>query len=431
MPSDLNRVPDKPGVVLRIPAKGIEINIWKSYHFVDTFMGASDAWNCTLGDETVSDAIRAALKPGQLVQLVVDGKIQSSGILESITIRSGRSGGTEITLSGRDRLSPTIEGCVDPTLKFGEGMTMLDFLKTVFGPFGWGRDEDFEIDNEDNRGVLTGQRRGKRTTKRGKILKSVKNHQLKPYPNEGTFSFASRICQRRGLYLWLAADSGKIICSTPDFEQPSSYYVQHYKDDKFRQATNVLEASAETNGTDQPTVIIATGFGGGGSFDRASLKAAVVNEMNAYDPLTGALLADVQSVLTKHKDAALLPPRKCFAGSVLYNLPKVRVRFLHDDESHDIDQLQNYCAREMALLQHKAVTYRCTIEGHALQGAPVAIDTILRVDDAVCGLHSNMWIISRTFTKDRGGGTKCDIECVLPYTLALDADAYRNPPTAG
>ena len=71
----------------------------------------------------------------------------------------------------------------------------------------------------------------------------------------------------------------------------------------------------------------------------------------------------------------------------------------------------------MALRQRDGITAHYTFEGHTLQGAPWCVDTIVDVDDDALGLHTRMWVMSRTFEKSRMGGTTTTVELIMPYTL--------------
>lgn len=416
------RFADDASLSLRVVDTATTFDIVKSYRYTENYLATHDTWTVTLGDEQTRDDLVKLCPPGAIAQISIGSQLQSTGIIDRVESKTGRDG-AEVQIDGSSRIAPAVRGCVDPTTKFKASQTLADLLKGVFAPFGFSDDSNFVVQNDDNRGVLTGQKRGTPTTKRGKPLKSFKLHQLKPYPNEGAFAFASRICQRRGMWLRLSADGQTIVCATPDFSQTSiSQLIRRRGTHK---ENNVQNSSCVRDGTEQPAVLITTGFGTGGEHDHGTLKVAAVNELVAYDKF-GIQRSQVTQALQNHKDAILLPPRtQAFPPAYQYGLPWPQPKFVHDDESKTLEQLQHFTARELSLYQHKAFVYHATIEGHAIGGVPVAVDTIINVDDDVNAVHQDLWVLGRTFSKMRGAsGTKTDIECILPYSLALDATSY-------
>lgn len=427
--------PEASSLSIRLPELGTTIDSIKSYRYTEHFTGANDSWTVTIGDESLSTDVLRSLVPGRAVRIEVDGHVQSTGYVKTSDVRTDRSGGVEVTVTGGDRLVPAMRGDIDPNTKFTEDMNVLQFLKAVFTPYGYALDNHFAVDNDENRGILTGQKRGTRKTKRGKEFKKYRLYRLKPQPNERAFQFASRVLNRKGLYIWPNALGDQIVCSTPDFDQEASYSIVRRRAPMIATSAkpknanmtqnNAIVSSCTRNGDDLPAIVIATGYSAGGDHDHSSIKVAAINEMTGLDA-AGEYVQAVKDALKVHADAQLLPPRKTkFPASTRIALPYPVARFLHDEESRTLQNLQNYVARTMALYQQKAFTYCATVEGHTIGGVPIATDTIVNVDDDVCDVHGRLWVSGRTFSKMRGGeGTTTEIECILPYTLELDAFSY-------
>ena len=412
---------DQAGVIVHV------INTWKQYSFNSNFLTPTDGWSFTLGDEVVKQSLLEGIFCGQRVTLSINGHIQGDGYIDKVVIGGNRSTGTTVTIEGRDRLAPVVDGNMDPqATKFTAGQTLFDVLYAVFSQYGWtDANTQYLISNEANRNVISGAVRGVPATKKDKPLKSFQIHQLKPYPAEGSFSFASRIAQRFGLWIWLSAEGNSIIVSKPDFGQEARYHIRH-KTGASGFANNVLEYHVERHAGEQPSVIIATGSGGGGEYGRGGLKVAFPNMLTGITAL-GALRPEVQAVLTANSDAKIVQPtvealralstRALTGVNANFFGSQHRPMFLHDDESKTIDQLEAFCRREMSLKQRGALVAHYTLEGHENNGYPWCVDTIVEVDDDVAGIHGNMWVMSRTFTKDRMVGTRTQVELILPYTM--------------
>ncbi len=360
-----------------------ELDTWESYSFNSHFLTPTDAFSFSVGDEVVRQSILTGLYVGQRVTLSINGFRQADGYIDNIKIHTGRDG-TKLHIEGRDRLSPVVDA---------------------------------------NAGGL----QGIATSKKGKPLKSAILHQLKPYPQEGVFAFLARITQRFGLWIWLTGDGEDIIVGRPDFTQDAGWPVKHKLNDTG--SNNVITGEVSLSGSTQPSVIIATGFGGGGEYGQSALKVAMVNELTGLNEL-GIERPEVTEELARHPDAVILPVRASLGallvnGGVVGNMVTARHRalFLHDDESKTIAQLENYVRREMSLFQRNAVTARYTFENHSMNGAPWCIDTMVKVDDDVSNMHTNMWLLSRTFEKSRESGTRTNVELIMPFTLDFGGEA--------
>ena len=388
-----------------------EITNFREYTFNSHFLTPTDHFSFTIGDEGTTPSILNGITVGQKVTLSVSGYVQAGGYIDRIRVKTSRKSGTEVQVEGRDWLAPTVDANMDPqNVKFKPGQTLQDIMIACFRPYGYGIGQILTSD-EANANIITGQVVGVPTTKKGKPLASFQLHQLKPYPHEGVFAFASRLSQRFGLWIWASADGGQVIVDVPDFDQKSIYSIFHkYGTD----TVNYEDGDIDTNGENQPTVIVATGWGGGGEFPRSGMKIIMVNELTGLDA-NGNLRADVQGVLSANPDAKVLPLRSLTRSQ----MPNATFRpvYLHDDESKTIDQLEKFTRREMALRQVHGLTVRYTFEGHTLRGVPFYTNAMADIDDDVLRIHERMWCISRTMTKSRTGGTLTHTEWIVPRTL--------------
>ena len=397
---------DAQGTVIK------EVTNFREYSFNSHFLTPTDHFSFVIGDEALKKSVLEGIFVGQQVTLQVSNYVQAGGFIDRVKIKTSRGGGTEVHIEGRDWMSPAVDANMDPErTKFQAGQTLEDVIKACFAPYGFGGIGQIVISDEANANIITGQHRGSGTSKTGKPLKSFQIHQLKPYAHEGVFTFASRLSQRFGLWIWPSADGQSLIVDVPDFDQKAIYNIFHKQG-----ATNYLEGEIDANAEAQPTIIVATGFGGGGEYPRSGMKVVMVNEVTGLDA-KGAIRADVQTVITQNADAKLLALRSGFA----VRMPNARVRavYLHDDESKTVQQLEDFVRREMALRQQASVVVHYTFEGHTLMGIPWYTNSVAHVDDDALEIHGRMWCISRSFTKSRGGGTHASVEFIMPNTMSF------------
>ncbi len=449
-------------IVLRIGpgggnGEGLELNTWKSYSFGQNFLTPTDGWSFTIGDEVVTDELRIAIAPRQRVTLSIGGDVQCAGIVDKVITNTTRSGGLEFTVEGRDVLSSAVDSVIDPRITFKPEMKLLDLLRKVFEPFGFSKESQFLISNEDNLNVMMGKKH--KTTKAGqtnnedfhktqaeevkaanapkkarktkvkvKPLSDFDLHLLKPEQHETAFTFASRVAARFGLVIWPHADGEHLIIGKPDFDKEADYRVTHRRGGAGEGIrNNVISASCTRDGGSQPSVIFATGFGTGGENPRDQFTLCVVNPMIQTD--TTAIFAAYPK--TKPLDLSFLGDQYSGNGkeTPVYNATGgayvdtfARPLFLHDENSKTIEELESFLKRELALRMHKAFTYTFEVLGHeyaALDGAkvPWAVDTIVNVHDDLNDVHEDLWILERTFTKSRAGGTMTKLVCIRPHTL--------------
>ena len=410
-----------------------KIDTWESYSYNSHFLIPTDAWTFTMGDDTTISSIVNKMQVGQRASLIINNHIQGDGLIDKISVITDKSGGQKVQISGRDRMAPVVDSHIDPQfVRFTQGQTLQDVIYSVLYntfPGGQGAAPPTLItDNNTNRNIITGQNRGIPTSKKGKPLKQYTLHQCKPYPNEGAFAFMARLAQRMGLWIWLSGDGSSVVVGQPDYDQDYSYRILH-KVGGNSYANNVKTGMIERHAADQPSVIVATGWGGGGEYWRSGLKVAIVNELTGYTA-SGAIRPEVQAILTLHKDAVIVPPRSSLTNmsnqvlaNRMTNAPH-KPLFLHDDESKTIDELTAFAKREMSLKQRDAIKATYTVEGHTYSDEsknqiPWCIDTIVDVDDDVGGFNGKMWVMSRTFEKSRTAGTTTKLELILPYALVF------------
>lgn len=414
--------------VLRLDDLSTEIVNWTSYRFSTNFLTPTDGFSFTIGDPDLPRGLSGQIREGQKVTLLVDGRPTCTGYIDEWSAAATRDGGIELTLTGRDVLADAVDSCVDPTLRFKESQTLEQIVIDVFASFGF---DIFLTSNDSNRDLISGNQYGfkvnkTRVTKRGRVTKasgkplsSYLQHRAKPYPHEGAYEFCARLAKRQGLHIWATADGQGIVLGKPDFAQPARFELVRKRGQNSGAMNNIVAGTVTKTRQNQPSVIIATGVGGGGEFGRGRCKVAMVNELIAHDA-SGAVLPQVQQALNAHPDAYVIGVKDLdeYVSPVALNpYPKCRPLFLHDDESKDIEQLKNFVKREMATRQQQALQVQYDVAGHTQSGQTWAVDTVATVDDDVGDLHEDAWIMGVEFTKSRTEGTRTGLTLIRPYTM--------------
>lgn len=403
-------------VSLNIPEIGETIHFWKSYDFSTDFMDATSSFSFEVADENFR-ALASKLQNGHRVQLLINGTIQATGFVDNITI--GYGSGTTMRISGRDALSPAADSCVDPKYIAKANVTMGQLMLDLFSPFGF---KEIKVDDRLNLQKLTKTSSVFTTDDNHNIIEKLVNsklpNKLKPTHGEGIYEFAARLGRRHGFHIWSSVDGETLYIGRPNFSSAPIGTLIHKVTDP--SANNVLQGSVSYDWANQPSVIIAEGHGGGGRFRKSSNKVLLVNELLSDSD------ADIPAVveLKKRYPEALVIPRRAEIAkpsqiATVDSKAFAKTVFLYDDQSFDKQQLKNYAIRRMAEFQSRFMVATFTVNRHSRNGVVWAPNTIVSVKDEALGIDGPLWIKSRRFIKDRSGGTRTELKCILPHTLQL------------
>lgn len=396
---------------ISIQVGGLQFDRFLDYDYAEDYLSPSDRWHFSLDQDELTDAMKGVLIPRAKVTVSIAGNQQSVGYIDDVEIDTAN--GTVTTITGRDWLAPAVDAHIDPHLRFKPSMTLLQFVNAVFSPFGM---TAAVTDNISNRNGITGSIYGNPVSKKGKPLKSYLIHELKPYQQEGAFAFASRVCQRFGLWIRPAATIGTLLVTAPDFDtatNPPRYGLIHKADGPQSLLNNIKSGKVKWSGADQPSCILASGFSGagGGEFSYAGLVAGITN------PLVSASIAPILAAYPQAGWVSALPPD--IDNPHLFVEPCARPLFMYDSEAHDLSQLQAFLRRQMSMCLRKAFTSHYVIMGHQLNGQPLAVDTMISVDDDRSNVHQSLWVLSRHLHKSSAQGTTTALELLLPGALTF------------
>ncbi len=409
-------------ISLKLLDLGKTISSWKSYSFGNDFMNANTAWTFEVADDNLFNLIDK-VQNGERIAVLINGTVVATGYLDEIRVTSNNNNGTTLHLTGRDALGPMCDACMDPKFKFDGLQTPKDVLTKLSAPFGF---TAVEAQHYENAAKLTGVANVLSTDEAGrtiinKTITTPMNSKFKPHPGEGVYAFCERLGRRFGYHIWASTDGKTLIVGSPTFGSQPIYTIVHGNSSTSDNPKNLaIDSEMIVNWTKQPSAIVAEAHGGGGHFKKQSIKVLMVNELltgKGDTPQTSKLKDDYKEALVIERHPSIKTP-------AFIKIPKFsKPLFVHDDSSSNHKQLSNFVRRIMAEHQSQFLTIRYTVNRHSQiykgKKAVWAPNTSVYVNDKVNNINQIMWIKSRTFTKDRSGGTKTVIECIIPYTLRL------------
>jgi prophage tail gpP-like protein len=439
---------DSDDVEIWIRDTGERLRFWTEYQYSNAFLTPTDKFVFKIGNSTFVDEYFQKLKGGTRISLVINGKTQCSGFVDSRNLTPSRNDGMVLTITGRDTLSPVVDTGVDPLYIFTTQSTLNDVFEKVIKPFvvykiisttdianrsvmtgnlaantrkllspsqiaryelKLGAKNSTDIQNEKVNPVVLSEYDPTKPA----FLKDIHVDQVKPHEGEGCFEFLSRLSKRFRLWFWATALGDGIVVAAPDYAQRPTHSL-------IRTPTecNFLEGTYEDDISNQPSVIFATGIGAGGAKPYTKLKVAMINELTGLDT-SGKPLPAVQKLINARKGfkvldvrKELLPYRNTFASQV------IKPMYLHDEESRTFGQLEGFVRHDMAQRQAEAFTLKYKVAGHTQNGIPWAVNTMVSIRDDKTKIYGQYWVKERTFAKSRQG-TFTELNLIPPFTLML------------
>jgi prophage tail gpP-like protein len=411
---------------------GIELKKVDDIRIQSSFLTPCDTWSFSLSDQDVGAAIET-LAPGTLINFRLNGKPVLSGRVDETEIESHSEGNT-LTVEGRDMLWRAADATMDPRVKFTGNMTLIDAIGPALSMIGI---ETIYTGEDLNIALQTGSALPPSTTtvhtckiknqsvsikeicsSHASSLKGKLEINCKPNSPEGVFQFIARVLKRHGLAMWASADGTGVVIGKPDFDQAPGFIVRN---SRFT-GSNATGISCRRNVADLPSCIVATNRLGGAEESKVPSSVIIFNELTAYDA-AGNLLPQLEELKKRYPGAKVLPPNQTLLKSrALYNTAGVAGLtpiILKDTESKTGDQVEAFVRGEMAERQHKALQYRATLPGLTQNGKPWATNTMVSVSDELSGVYEPLWVMSRSFSQSRKGGTHTEVTLIKPYTLQL------------
>lgn len=384
-------------------------NRFSSWSIDSAYLVSTDGFSFDLYSSRREDGRGLELQP---CELIVNG---ASQLLGRIDISRVGHNGSAWSFQGRDYLSDLVECNCDPNLNFDTKTELADLIHAAASPCGI-----FEVTDFEN--VLLAEiRTGKKINRKPRKRRKRKIEQAyKPKPGEGVFEFISRPVARQGATVQPGRTRNELVIDAPDYTQDPLYDLIRSDDPQSSGANNIVRADATRDYSKFPTYALFTGtFGQTGQqsggdkrlFKMKELAAAFNSEMGAI--IKRAVAPD--RVTAQNADPGF--------AALLY-----RLLYFRDLYAKSPDDLESGAKRAIAERLKDTLQYSCTVKGHTdpRTGAVYSVNTMARVDDAVCDVHEPLWIAKRTLRYSEGDGAMTDLELWRPESFQIAEDGHGS-----
>ena len=367
----------------------------KSYRMDSDYTTSTDGWTVELFEPDIKLIENLELQP---VELLIDGNQQLLGRIDATT--RGAGAGTTITIKGRDYFSDMVECHIDPSMKVKKDEPLETVIKRAASPVGI---TEVEL-NDDIRLRDTRMGRGVNAPGVGENLKSKKQEEYKANPGEGIYEFLNRIVARFGVTMQPGVKRNQVILASPDYAQTPAYKITRRLGAAPGANNNVLSASTERDFSSFPTHTLFVGKQGRGGKSKTAISISDAQELPNFPAA-----ADLT-------ETSRIKPGETNPQPKLY-----RLLYQRDENSRTQLQLDKAWLRRTADLLKDTLQYTVKLRDHndLETGRLYAVDTLVTVNDEVCGVNEDLWVHSRRFEYTAEAGPTTTLVCWRKGTFQI------------
>ncbi len=383
------------------------------------FTSAPNVWAVRVGYSGPPGKLIKLGRPRTKIELYVGGLLQETGWTDGPEVESDSSGGTVVTIHGRDRMAELHDARVLKDTSF-KNLSYGDLTQAVLGEALGSYELVISGGNRANRMASTGS-----TTRSAPVdpaapddvkaaLTAPQGRTLRAKSSEKWFDFLKHQLDRAGLFLITGAAGEFILCAPNVDQRPMFRIIREAGGTRNRVA--VVKAKFKNLATGRSTVYQIHGRGGGGT----TASPGVHIPDGVADDIRPALLEAAAAAGGGRRMAGIYVDQEM----VDWGYPLTRV-WSHKDPKCAGPAQADFLARFHCAHDRRAgwsLIY--TVPGHtwpAIGGGERltwAIDTMVEIVDDEYDIHGNFWIESVDFKRD-GNGTSTDLHLMRPGDLVF------------
>jgi len=335
---------------------GMEITRWLRYEVESDITVEADAFS--LAVDGFDAATRDLVTPGATFKLYLDGNLQHTGVVDTVSLVDGR-GGRALEIAGRDLGGHLVTASAPPTY-FG-GRTLGSVAEELCEPWG--------ISVVANDGTARLRAAAKPKAKRKEASQDQQAQDVTPQPGDTVWGFLLRHCQRAGLWLWMSPD-GQLVIGRPCYTQDPLYSIVRYDaGDDLATGNNRLDGTLRRDWSGRFSSVKGIGEGASGSSRLSHTETdAEVTAAGLHRPMR-----------------------------------------YQDSDARSAAQLQQSVRTTLAQQQWDSWEVTYDVPGHSQDGAYWQPDTLVAVADDVLGILDTLYVAGRTFRRTREEGCRTSL----------------------
>ncbi|MGB1015580.1 MAG: hypothetical protein ACPG4T_15700 [Nannocystaceae bacterium] len=368
----------------------------KSYQIDSDYTTSTDQVNLSLYSEEPTDLADLLL---QTVDVSINGRPQFLGRIETRDIGGD---GTVVNVSGRDYISEMVECHIDPSIKISEGEQLGSLLQRACAPVGISQ----VVDDADVRMRTVRSGESKSSPGPRGMSRTVSKGDMKPEPGQGLYDWCFRIAARvGGCTIQPGEKRSQLVLSKPHYDQEASHSL--VRGLQKNTENNIVSAILHQDLSSFPTHVVAVGKLGDTGRTKQSANESYDTEWLNPAETTGQRIYRGR--------------RKPTEGPKSNEQQMYRLHYLRDEQCRSQLELSNLAARHLAEKLRMSAEYEITLQGHSdpKTDALWAIDTIIAVEDEVCGIDEELWVCSRNFSYAEGQGSTTTLRCWRPWSFVI------------
>lgn len=369
-----------------------------------SYLRSSDSFSFTLLDENPENLRDLECRP---VQLLINGAQQLLGRIDQ-TVRGDR--GIAVECNGRDYVSDLVECNIDPTFVVKEGETLGSVIVRAASTVGIKKVSDGS-DVATARNVRTGKAVGGPGEPPNFI--SFKQEDLKPDPGQGIFEFLKKICERHGCTIQPSTSRDELLIAGPFYKQDVAYKIARTRNNTT--ANNVDSATATRDYSSFPSLVMVQGQGSPRHGEATKSNQATLDTWDQAQQYQGELARTLNDITWSGR-------RKPNGneGDIISQHKIYRLNYFRDNQARNATQLRKAAQKLLAEHLKNTLIYDVTISGHTdpATGAIWSIDTIIHVDDDICDIHEDLWVMERSLSFGQQGA-KTKLKCIRPGSFDI------------
>jgi hypothetical protein len=428
---------------------------------------------------TGANSITSWMQNGLGVIVLINGATQMNGYVFQYQLHISRQGGTSLVIHVKDLLELMAQGSCFPNMgtsrttnvHFPPTTTLGVALSTIAQSFLSVNNLPFDIDiqaddTESKSNALAGKLglkvQGKTPTSRQKSLNTALNRFSTPEKGESYLRYMLRLAKHAGANLRMSDDQpNTITCKPPTYDRDTvtPFQITHLLSAPFG-STNVERASYYFDLNEQYScaIIEANTTAPSGNFYQQTFKAVALNELTAYPPGAGNpsnAVAQIQALngsgnsqgignalqtLTNQQltgtatSGYSIAPFNQQLYQVGQSLPVKNIGlslpyYSVDKNAHTAGsggEVDFAASKVLSEKQDKYCLFTYELTGWTMTGTQFIWqpDVLVSITEEAFNPGNpqqiTMWIRKVKFTKSRGGGTRTELVCSLPYTHNFD-----------